>query len=349
MAINAMKSPVAAWCIRVTDARIRHFDTPPRAVLPENLRFYMLLNLAHTLAWAAHLLWGVVFFKLGLTPLALLQPLSIGLYVLAIWLNRLGRHMLSMCGSIVWLVAHAALAVWLVGRDAGFQYCILVAALFPFLLTQGRIAGKLLLLAYSALGFLLIEQFAAAGQPLYRLPQETVQALHIANILSVFIGVTMLAIYLTISVRRSEQAIRQQSAAAVEAVLAARLAEEVALRESYHRELAGFRAAQQTVVSEASIQKLRGATLLTDEQWADFRNSFEEAHPGFLSRLRVKMPDLTPAEVRFVVLSKLQMDAKDMAAMLGVGPAAIRKYRFRLRAKLNLPADSPIEELVAVI
>ena len=95
------------------------------------------------------------------------------------------------------------------------------------------------------------------------------------------------------------------------------------------------------------LTQLEQSTILTDEQWEDFRQLFEKVHRGFFVGLKKKLPDLTQAEIRFLALTKLQLSSKEMAAMLGISPNAIRIYRYRLRKKLNMDKDDMIEELVA--
>ncbi len=94
------------------------------------------------------------------------------------------------------------------------------------------------------------------------------------------------------------------------------------------------------------MAQLEGAILLTDEQWDDFRRLFEKVHKGFFANLRKKHPDLTPSEVRFMALSKLNLSPKEMASMLGVSPSTIRIYKYRIRKKLNLDKDDTLEHLV---
>jgi DNA-directed RNA polymerase specialized sigma24 family protein len=100
--------------------------------------------------------------------------------------------------------------------------------------------------------------------------------------------------------------------------------------------------------SEA-IQQLRKSTILTDDEWEYFRELFEKVHHGFLHRLKEKMPELTPAETRFVVLSKLGLTGKEMAGMLGIGADAVRQLRSRVRKKLNLHDETGLEEFVTHI
>ena len=97
------------------------------------------------------------------------------------------------------------------------------------------------------------------------------------------------------------------------------------------------------------LVQLQQSTLLTDEQWNDFKFIFEKVHTGYLNRLRDKLPGLSPAETRFMALSKLKLSNKEMAGMLGISPDAIRMYRHRLRKKLLLPDDGNLDELIEII
>jgi DNA-binding CsgD family transcriptional regulator len=102
-------------------------------------------------------------------------------------------------------------------------------------------------------------------------------------------------------------------------------------------------------VPSDALQQLQQSILLTDEQWENFRLLFEQVHQGFLGRLRAKLPQLTPAEIRFLALAKLQFSNKEMAAMLGVSSQNIRTIWYRLRKKNNLPDDYPLSELIESI
>lgn len=95
-----------------------------------------------------------------------------------------------------------------------------------------------------------------------------------------------------------------------------------------------------------TLEQLRHSTILTDSDWEYFRDLFEKAHPGFLHRLKEKIPGLTPAETRFIVLSKLGLSGKEMAAMLGIGTDAIRQLRSRVKKKLNLGEETNLDDIV---
>jgi len=97
------------------------------------------------------------------------------------------------------------------------------------------------------------------------------------------------------------------------------------------------------------LQQLYASTILTDEEWDEFKLLFEQVHEGFLQRLKDKMPGLSPADTRFLVLSKLKLSNKEMAGILGVQPDTIRTYKHRLRKKYDLPEDDDITGLVDAI
>lgn len=101
---------------------------------------------------------------------------------------------------------------------------------------------------------------------------------------------------------------------------------------------------QRVLEKNEFIEQLQGATILTDEQWEDFRALFEKVHGGYLRRVKEKFPTLTPAEIRFVALAKLQLSTKEMASMLGVSPVSVRSTWSRLRKKVQLPEEESLEK-----
>lgn len=94
------------------------------------------------------------------------------------------------------------------------------------------------------------------------------------------------------------------------------------------------------------IQQLYESTILTDDEWEEFRRLFEQVHGGYITRLKEKYPSLSPADVRFVVLSKLKLSNKEMAGILGVQPDSMRTYKYRLRKKFNISDE---EQLLSII
>lgn len=102
----------------------------------------------------------------------------------------------------------------------------------------------------------------------------------------------------------------------------------------------------QTEDQESALQEIQQMTILTPEDWAYFKQLFEKVHVGYLHRLRKLPTKLSPAETRFIALSKLNLTPKEMEGVLGVGPEAIRQYRLRLKKKLQLSDQSSLEDFI---
>jgi hypothetical protein len=89
-------------------------------------------------------------------------------------------------------------------------------------------------------------------------------------------------------------------------------------------------------VQDISLTELQKSTILNDVQWEKFQNMFDTVHKGFLKRLKEKVPGLSPIEMRFMVLSKLNLTNSEMAGVLGISVEAVQLNRQRLRNKLEL-------------
>lgn len=94
------------------------------------------------------------------------------------------------------------------------------------------------------------------------------------------------------------------------------------------------------------LDKLQTFTLLTDDDWLEFKNLFEKLNPTFFTKVLTHSPDLTNAELRLITLIKLNLSNLEMSRTLGISPDSVRKTGLRLRKKWNM--DQP-EELVKFI
>ncbi|HEY6082765.1 MAG TPA: LuxR C-terminal-related transcriptional regulator, partial [Chitinophagaceae bacterium] len=100
----------------------------------------------------------------------------------------------------------------------------------------------------------------------------------------------------------------------------------------------------QEITAEAATT-LRHFTILTDEDWQNFKDAFGKLHPGFWNTLDEKFPDLTLAEKRFMALSRLGLNNKEMASSMGVSPQTIRVLTYRLRKKMDIPETAGLRAL----
>lgn len=111
------------------------------------------------------------------------------------------------------------------------------------------------------------------------------------------------------------------------------------LLEEFKVELENIKVLKAKEIDENRVERLEHlnkTTILTEDDWNKFKELFEQVHKGFFIRLKEKMPDLTQAEIRFICLSKLKLDIKQMERILGVSFNTIKSLRHRLRKKLGL-------------
>lgn len=79
------------------------------------------------------------------------------------------------------------------------------------------------------------------------------------------------------------------------------------------------------------------AQLLHQEEWQKFRRLFEQTYPGFFNKLAARFPNLTNAEKRLFMVTKLGLRGSEAASMLGITADGVRKTSLRLRRKLGAP------------
>lgn len=107
--------------------------------------------------------------------------------------------------------------------------------------------------------------------------------------------------------------------------------------------------ASATNVNNDIIFQLQQSTILTEEDWQNFKILFEQVHSGFLTQLKEKYPQLSPAEIRFLSLAKLNFSRKEMSSALGVSTQSIHTNWYRIRKKLDLSESATVEELIETI
>ncbi len=144
--------------------------------------------------------------------------------------------------------------------------------------------------------------------------------------------------------QRAEELARQQLADFTKSIQ-----EKNELIEQFGTEIAKYQAlpcSNELPEKDNSLQLLQQSVILNDAQWSDFQSLFNKVHTGYIGRVKQKLPELTTAELRTILLTKLGLTNKEMAAMLGVSLEAVRVNKHRLLKKIQLPEDSQLEDFV---
>lgn len=103
-------------------------------------------------------------------------------------------------------------------------------------------------------------------------------------------------------------------------------------------------AADQEQVQKFS--KVLHSTILTDEDWEQFKKTFEGVYPNFFASLRYRFPDITAAELRLAALIKMNLSLKEAANTLGISAESVKKSRYRLKKKIALGEEDSLEDFI---
>jgi len=80
-----------------------------------------------------------------------------------------------------------------------------------------------------------------------------------------------------------------------------------------------------------------------------FNEKFNAIHPEFFDLLKKQIPSITKSELKYCAFVKLRLDNKQIASILNVSPAAIKKMRYRIRKKAKLNAEDSLDDFVSDI
>lgn len=79
-----------------------------------------------------------------------------------------------------------------------------------------------------------------------------------------------------------------------------------------------------------------GANADSDNFWELYQNNFNLIHKNFFKNLKEKYPSLTPSDLRFCALLRLNLSTKDIAKFTQLSVRGVEGARYRLRKKFNL-------------
>ncbi len=85
-----------------------------------------------------------------------------------------------------------------------------------------------------------------------------------------------------------------------------------------------------------------------DNEWALFENAFNQVHDAFFKKIKHAYPELSTGDLRLAALLKLNLNSKEIAAVLGISVRGIENKRYRLRKKLGLAEDVNLTEWLIV-
>jgi DNA-binding CsgD family transcriptional regulator len=86
---------------------------------------------------------------------------------------------------------------------------------------------------------------------------------------------------------------------------------------------------------------------INDESyWEQFEQHFNALNDDFLNKLKKEHPDITHKDLKMCAFLRMNLSNKEIASLLNITLRGVEASRLRLRKKLNLPKDMPLNEYI---
>ncbi|MDU1890671.1 MAG: triple tyrosine motif-containing protein [Dysgonomonas sp.] len=97
------------------------------------------------------------------------------------------------------------------------------------------------------------------------------------------------------------------------------------------------------------INSLLNNNMNSEDDWKMFLIKFEEKHTGFFKKMKSLYPQLTNNDLRLCACLKLNLETKEIAALMNLSVRAVENSRYRLRKKLNIQPSQNLNEFFLTI
>lgn len=86
-----------------------------------------------------------------------------------------------------------------------------------------------------------------------------------------------------------------------------------------------------------------------EEDWEHFSRHFDEVHNNFLRHLKKRFPELTTTDMKLCAYLRIHLTTKEIAQSMGISVRGVETSRYRLRKKLNIPADMGLHDFLNAV
>lgn len=80
----------------------------------------------------------------------------------------------------------------------------------------------------------------------------------------------------------------------------------------------------------------------SDQQWDQFQHHLELLDENFTKRLGAAYPALSNKEQRYCIYIRLKLSTKEIAGLMNISPESVKKARYRISKKVNLPQGTKL-------
>lgn len=101
-----------------------------------------------------------------------------------------------------------------------------------------------------------------------------------------------------------------------------------------------------TRLATEMLRKIESENTNSREFWSVFERNFDLIHEHFFRNLRTRYPALTPGDLKFCALLRLNLSTKEIAGFTNLTVRGVETARYRLRRKLALPEGTSIVQFL---
>jgi DNA-binding CsgD family transcriptional regulator len=103
--------------------------------------------------------------------------------------------------------------------------------------------------------------------------------------------------------------------------------------------------AMQNALNDDDVDALFQSALLNETDWQRFQKHFEKVFPGILNRLKIEYQELSIAELRLVLLTKMGLKTNEIAVFIGISSESVRKLRYRFKKKMGISEEEMLDSV----
>lgn len=89
--------------------------------------------------------------------------------------------------------------------------------------------------------------------------------------------------------------------------------------------------------------------LNNEKAWKVFETHFGHVHEEFLSKLKKRYPQISPAELRLCACLRMNISSKEIATLLNISIRGVEAGRYRLRKAMNLNRETNLTDFILSI
>ncbi|MFY0255500.1 triple tyrosine motif-containing protein [Chitinophaga sp. 30R24] len=83
-----------------------------------------------------------------------------------------------------------------------------------------------------------------------------------------------------------------------------------------------------------------------EEDWEHFSRHFDEVHNNFLLSLKKQFPKLSTTDLKLCAYLRINLTTKEIAQSMGISARGVETSRYRLRKKLDIPAEKNLYDFL---